>query len=125
MLIGKWFVFWGVGVRLGMAGLRQYFQPAFTSREIMGIDTPEAFLLVREIGAANIAAGVVGLVSLAAPRFVLPSAIWAAIYFAVAAFEHTKSKQRNTHENVAMISDVFIAVVLAGFVVGALASGMS
>jgi len=29
-LIGKWFVFWGVGARLLLAGVRQYFQPAFT-----------------------------------------------------------------------------------------------
>ena len=28
-LIGRWFVFWGVGVRLGLAGLRQFFQPSF------------------------------------------------------------------------------------------------
>jgi hypothetical protein len=27
-LIGKWFTFWAVGVRLGVAGLRQTFDPA-------------------------------------------------------------------------------------------------
>jgi predicted phage tail protein len=26
-LIGKWFVLWAVGVRLALAGLRQYFEP--------------------------------------------------------------------------------------------------
>ena len=32
LLAGKWFVFWSAGVRLVMAGLRQYFQPRFTLR---------------------------------------------------------------------------------------------
>lgn len=27
VLTGRWFVFWGVGVRLGLAGLRQIVQP--------------------------------------------------------------------------------------------------
>jgi hypothetical protein len=33
-LTGRWFVFWGVGVRLGLAGLRQIIQPRFTARNI-------------------------------------------------------------------------------------------
>jgi hypothetical protein len=123
-LIGKWFVFWGVGVRLLMAGLRQYLQPAFTSRDIMGIESPEAYLLVRELGGANIASGIVGLASIAAPTFVLPSAIAAAIFYAVAAAEHVKSTRRNRTENIALISDVFIAIVLLGFSVGVLGSGV-
>jgi hypothetical protein len=32
--IGRWFVFWGVGVRLFLAGTRQFLQPTFTAREI-------------------------------------------------------------------------------------------
>ena len=31
-LVGKWFVFWGVGVRLFIAGVRQVAQPRFTPR---------------------------------------------------------------------------------------------
>ncbi len=29
ILIGRWFVFWAVGIRLGLAGLRRTLQPAF------------------------------------------------------------------------------------------------
>jgi hypothetical protein len=39
-LIGRWFVFWAVGVRLFVAGLRQTGQPQFTAREIFGIRDP-------------------------------------------------------------------------------------
>jgi hypothetical protein len=37
-LVGHWFVFWGVGIRLGLAGLRQFLQPSFTARDIFGDD---------------------------------------------------------------------------------------
>lgn len=122
-LMGKWFVFWGVGVRLGIAGMRQYLQPAFTSRDIFGIEAPEAFALVRELGGANAAAGLVGLASLLAPSFVLPSAISAGLFYAIAGAEHIKSKSRNANEWTAMISDIFLAVVLLGFALASIARG--
>jgi hypothetical protein len=34
VLVGQWFVFWAGGIRLVLAGLQQFFQPSFTSREI-------------------------------------------------------------------------------------------
>jgi len=123
-LIGKWFVFWGVGVRLLIAGLRQYLQPGFTSRDIMGIDSPEAYLLVRELGGANLASGVVGLASLAMPSFVPPAALAAGIFYAVAGIEHVRSKHRGTNETIALVSDLFIAVVLLGFAAAALLRGL-
>ena len=83
-LIGKWFVFWAVGVRLLLAGARQYFQPAFTARDILGIDSSGVFVLVRELGGANAAAGVIGLASIILPIFVLPSAIGSGIFYFVA-----------------------------------------
>jgi hypothetical protein len=33
----RWFVFWAVGVRLLVAGLRQITQPRFTAEEILGV----------------------------------------------------------------------------------------
>ena len=123
-LIGKWFVFWGVGVRLLIAGLRQYLQPGFTSRDIMAIDSPAAYLLVRELGGANLASGVVGLASLAMPSFVPPAALAAGIFYAVAGIEHVRSKHRGTNETIALVSDLFIAVVLLGFAGAALLRGL-
>jgi hypothetical protein len=121
-LTGKWFVFWGVGVRLAVAGARQYVQPAFTSRDLLGIDSPEVYVIVRELGGANFAAGVVGITSLAAPSFVMPCAIGAAIFYLVAGVEHMKSKARGRNENIAMTSDLFLAFVLAAFTLCALRS---
>jgi len=117
-LIGKWFVFWSVGARLSLAGIRQYLQPAFTSRDIMGIESPEAYVLVRELGGANLATGLLGLASLAMPSFVLPTAIGASIFYTVAGIEHVRADHRGRNESIALISDFFITVVLGGFAVG-------
>lgn len=117
-LIGKWFVFWAAGARLLLAGIRQYLQPAFTSRDIMGIDSAEVHILVRELGGANIATGALGLASLAMPTFVLPVAIGSGIFYTVAGIEHVRSQHRGRNETVAMISDFFAAFVLIGFAAG-------
>lgn len=116
LLVGKWFVFWGVGVRLSMAGLRQFFQPAFTAREILHMQSDEALLLVRELGVANFGTGLVGLLSLAAPSFVLPVAISAGVFYGVAGVRHVLQHGRSRNETIAMVSDLGIAIVLAGFV---------
>jgi hypothetical protein len=115
LLIGKWFVFWGVGVRLGLAGLRQVFQPAFTSREIFHIQGGEALPLVRELGIANISAAVVGLLSLVAPSFIVPVAISSGIFYGVAGIRHSFEPRRSLNENIAMVSDLGAFLVLGIF----------
>lgn len=116
LLAGRWFVFWGVGARLGLAGLRQIVQPGFTAREIMGSEEPGALFFVRELGFANLAAAVVALLSLALPAFALPAAVSGAIFYAAAGALHVGSAHRSRNENVAMASDLWMAAVLAAFV---------
>jgi len=115
-LLGRWFVFWGVGIRLGLAGLRQFFQPSFTARDIFGLTGDEALRLVRELGVANFASAVVGVLSLAIPSFTLPIAISAGIFYGVAGVGHLATRSRSRTEQVAMVSDLFMFAVLATFV---------
>jgi hypothetical protein len=117
LLTGKWFVFWAVGVRLTLAGLRQVAAPDFTAREVFGIEGPDALPLVRELGFANLAAGVIGTASIAWPAFVLPAAIWGAIFLGAAGVMHARRRGRSAHETMAMVSDLFVALVLAGYAV--------
>jgi hypothetical protein len=49
-LVFRWFVFWGVGVRLLLAGVRQVIQPSFTAREIFHLASADAEVIVRELG---------------------------------------------------------------------------
>jgi uncharacterized protein DUF6790 len=114
-LIGKWFVFWAVGIRLVLAGVRQLFQPEFTAQRIFRIEGTDAFPLVREIGASNLALGAVGVASLWRADFILPSALASAIFYAIAGFRHVLETGRSLNETVAMVSDLFVFIVLAAF----------
>jgi hypothetical protein len=116
-LAGRWFVFWGVGVRLGLAGLRQFFQPDFTAKEIFHISSRDALPLVRELGVANLATAVVGLLSLKFPNFILPVAISACIFYGVAGIRHVADRERSRNQSIAMVSDIFLAFVLVVFLI--------
>ena len=55
LLIGKWFVFWVVGVRLFIAGIPQTVQPQFTAENIFAVRHRGALPIVREVGFGNLA----------------------------------------------------------------------
>jgi hypothetical protein len=112
-IVAKWYVFWAVGVRLFLAGVRQIVQPRFTAETILGLKGEESLLLVRELGFANTAFGSVGLATLLASTWVVPVAVAAAIFYGLAGINHAVQKHRNPLENVAMTSDLFAAAVLA------------
>ena len=114
-IVGKWFVFWAVGMRLLIAGLRQIVQPRYTAETILGVKDPGAMLIVRELGFANTAIGSAGLGSLYLAGWVLPVAVIGAIFYGLAGINHVTHRSRNTLENVAMTSDFFAAVVLLIF----------
>jgi hypothetical protein len=116
MLVGKWFVFWSAGVRLFIAGLRQFFQPRFTSEEIFGIKSDDVLPIVRELGIANFATGTAGLLSIVRPSFVLPVAIAAAIFYGIAGVRHVAQREKLHNENIAMVSDLFASLVFAAYI---------
>lgn len=114
MLTGKWFAFWGVGMRLGLAGVRQAFNPAFTARDIFEIDDERVNPIVRELGFANLSLGLLGLLALL-PGWAAPAALAGGLFFALAGWKHVTASERNMTRTVAMVSDLFIALVLGGF----------
>jgi hypothetical protein len=112
-IVAKWYVFWAVGVRLSLAGLRQIFQPRYTAETILGLKGSESLFFVRELGFANISMGSIALISLFAPSWVKPAALVGALYYGLAGIYHCFHRNRNKLENVALVSDLFAAVVLA------------
>ena len=116
LLVGRWFVFWGVGVRLFLAGIRQIYQPAFTAREIFGFRGDEALPVICELGIANLAIGIVASLSLVFHDFVLAAAIYGSVFYGVAGVRHAGMRNRLPHQNIALISDLLIALVLLCFV---------
>jgi hypothetical protein len=116
-LIGKWFVFWAVGVRLFLAGVRQVLQPSFTAVEIFDIHEPKALAIVRELGFANLSMGLLGLCGLWHKEWLIPAAIVAGSYYGLAGLGHVPQPHKNAKEYAAMISDGFAFLVLVAFVI--------
>ncbi len=116
-LIGKWFVFWAVGVRLFLAGLRQSLTPRFTAEQIFGIDDKKSLIVVRELGFANLAMGVLGLGVILRNSWIMPAAVAGGLFYGFAGFVHLTKKDNNRLEQLAMISDLWIfAILLVYFV---------
>jgi hypothetical protein len=118
-LVAKWFVFWSVGWRLLLAGARQIAQPEYTAREILGLQSAESSTVIRELGFGNLALGVVGVLSLWLSSWQLAAALAGGLFYALAGINHALQKNRNRLRNVAMISDLFVALVLLGVCVDA------
>jgi len=116
-LVGRWFCFWGCGVRLFLAGVRQVIQPRFTAEDIFGIRDAKALGIVRELGFANLSMGLLGLLSVAQREWVVPAAVVGGLYYGLACGGHFAKAERNPKEWMAMLSDAFIFIVLAIFVV--------
>jgi len=111
-LIAKWFVFWAVGVRLFLAGIRQVLQPRFTAEEIFNIRDSSSFSIVRELGFANLSMGLLAIGTILEPSWTIPAATVGGLYYGLAGAGHIAHKSRNAKENVAMISDVLIFLLL-------------
>ncbi|HVO62511.1 MAG TPA: DUF6790 family protein [Terriglobales bacterium] len=76
----RWFVFWGVGVRLLTAGVSQIIRPRYTAETILGLKGADAQFVVRELGFANTAMGVVGCLSLGLQSWQIPAGVAGAIF---------------------------------------------
>lgn len=119
-LVGRWFVFWGIGVRLLLAGIRQVIQPRFTAEKIFGVRDPGSFAIVREVGFSNLSMGLLGVCTLFRGDWLVPAAVVGGLYYGLAGAGHVFGHDKNAKEYLAMISDGFIFVVLFVFVLKSL-----
>jgi hypothetical protein len=114
-IAGKWLVFWAVGVRFVMAGVKQVLQPAFTAQTIFRLTNEAAFPIVREVGFGNLSMGALGLLSLAMPAWTVPAALVGGLYYVLAGLGHVANTHRNAHEQTAMITDIVVGILLLAF----------
>ncbi len=111
LVFGKWFVFWGIGVRLLIAGIRQIAKPNLTSEEILGIKGSEAWVLVRELGFANLGLGLIGVLSLWLTGWGYAAGLAGGLFLTLAGIGHLKKQQRNSDENLAMVTDLLVGII--------------
>jgi hypothetical protein len=111
-VVAKWYVFWAVGVRLSLAGLRQIVQPRYTAETILGLKGADSLFVVRELGFANFSMGSIGIASQFAPAWVTAAALLGGVYYGLAGINHCFHPGRNRLQNLAMVSDLFAALVL-------------
>lgn len=116
-LVGKWFTFWAVGVRLGMAGLMQIFRPQYTVKEILGIDSQQANVLARELGFANFIFGTMGIISMFHSSWLIPAAYAGGLYYVLAGLGHIATTNRNPKETFALATDFYAGIVLIIFLI--------
>jgi len=120
LLAAKWFVFWGVGVRVGLAAVRQMAQPEFTAGMLNIVD-PRAAIVVRELGFANAAIALISLLALLVPSFVVPAALAGALFLGLAGIQHARVRERSGKETIAMVSDLAMSGTLAVLLLARLA----
>ena len=111
-LIGKWFIFWAVGIRLFTAGIKQASDPKFTGTKIFKFTTQESYVVIRELGFANIALGVMGILSLINDSWRIMAAISAAIFFGLAALQHAARTPESKNEWIALLYDTTVFLML-------------
>jgi len=116
-LAGKWFIFWASGVRLLVAGLKQVTNPAFTAKTIFNLQSADSHVIIRELGFANICTGVTALLSVFLPGWRIVSAFSSGLFYGIAGFNHCVKKPAGPNEAFALVSDLFIFVLLALYVV--------
>ncbi len=112
-LTGKWFVFWAVGTRLLLAGIRQAAKPAFTLAEIFHNKNKESEVIVKELGFANICFGITGILSISIPEWRAAAGFTGGLYMGIAGFYHIIKKPVSANEIIAMVSDIYIFIILA------------
>jgi hypothetical protein len=117
-LLGKWFVFWGVGIRLLAAGATQVLRPSFTASSILGTGDAGAETVVAELGYANIAMGLTGALSMLWPEWTIPAGLAGGLFLGVAGIKHAMNSQRNAKGNVAMVTDLLVSAMVAIYLAG-------
>ena len=116
-LIGKWFTFWAIGLRLLTAGIRQVVKPAFTAKDIFHLDGEDALVIVRELGYANICLGATAIISLFVPEWRIAAAFAGGLYMGIAGINHIIKRPETPNEVLAMISDIFIMAIMGIYII--------
>ena len=111
-LAAKWFIFWTIGIRLFVAGVKQASNPEFTATKLFNLKTRESYVVIRELGFANISLGMMGVLSVINDSWRLIAAITGGLYLGFAGLQHCLKKADSKNEMIAMIYDLLVFVII-------------
>ena len=112
LVLGTWWVFWGVGTRLLVAGIAQVSGKGPTAG-ILGAGEPsvQEKQLVRELGMANLGMGLAGLLALV-PGWAVPAGLAGGVFLFIAGLMHVSKKGKNPQEALATWTDLVVGVAV-------------
>ena len=112
LVVGKWWVFWGVGTRLLVAGVAQVSGKGPTTA-ILGAAKPsvQELQLTKELGTANIGMGIAGLLALV-PGWALPAGLAGGVFLLIAGVMHVSKRDKNAQESLATWTDLLVGAVV-------------
>ncbi len=113
----KWFIFWGVGIRLFFKGVKLASAPQFTGLSLSSFKNRESYLLLLELGFANMALGSMGILSVINDQWRLIAAIAGAIYFGLTDMLRLLKKPGSRHELAALLYNVLVFAGLVGYLI--------
>ncbi len=106
----KWFTFWAIGISAVTAGFMQIFNPAYTAN-LLNVNMSD-FVVIQELGFANLSMGSLAVLSLKQKNFRLPAAIVYGAYILLCAAIHvTRIKEISYGETVSLVADVWIMII--------------
>ncbi len=111
-LTGKWFIFWVAGVRLSFTGIKHIYRRGAAPAAFFYGEKKENFLMIRELGFANITIGVMGMLSVVNSNWRQIAGLAAAIFFGLSALQHFFIKPVNGKEMAIMVTDIIVFAIL-------------
>ncbi|MFT3796906.1 DUF6790 family protein [Microbacterium sp.] len=112
LVFGKWWVFWGVGSRLLLAGFVQTSGKGPTAQILGSSQTSTAERqLTKELGTANIGMGIAGLLAII-PDWALPAGVAGGVFLLIAGLMHVTKRGKNAQETLATWTDLLVGVVV-------------
>jgi hypothetical protein len=111
-LAAKWFVFWTIGIRLFVAGVKQASSPEFTATKLFNLKNSESYVVITELGFANMSLGMIGILSVINDSWRLIAAITGGLYLGFAGLHHCLKKTDSKNEVIAMLYDFIVFIVI-------------
>ena len=109
--------FLGDQIRFFTAGIKQAQDPAFTAIKIFKLHSKESYVIIRELGFANICLGITSILSLINNQWRLMGAITGVVFFGFAGLQHISKKAGSGNEIIATASDIFIFIMMLLYII--------